>query len=104
MFTRNVTMKLKANSAAEFSRLTEDEIVPLLRKQEGFRDKITLVSPDRSEAVAISFWETQEDAEAFNRTGYPEVLKIVSKVADGTPKIETFELSNSTLHNLAAKA
>ena len=97
-------MKLKANIAPEFNRVIENEILPLLRKQPGFRDEITFVAPERSEAVAISFWETKENCENYNRNGYPEVLKIVSKFVEGTPKVETFELSNSTLHKLAAKA
>lgn len=104
MFTRNVTMKLKANTAPEFTRLIENEILPLLRKQPGFRDEITFVAPERSEALAISFWETKENCENYNRNGYPEVLKIVAKVVDGTPEVETFEISNSTFHKLAAKA
>lgn len=104
MFVRNVTMKLKANSAPEFNRIIENEILPLLRKQTGFRDEITFVAPERSEAVAISFWETKENCETYNKTAYPELLKIVAKVVDGTPRVETFELSNSTLHKLAAKA
>ena len=103
MYTRNVTMKLKANSVPEFNRLIENEILPLLRKQTGFRDEITFVAPERSEVLAISFWETKENAEAYNRAGYPEILKIVSKVCEGTPKVETFELANSTFHKLAAK-
>jgi hypothetical protein len=104
MFTRNVTMKLKANTAPEFNRLIENEILPLLRKQPGFRDEITFVAPERSEALAISIWETKENRETYNRSGYPEILKILAKVVDGTPKVETFELSNSTLHKLTAKA
>ena len=47
MFTRHVTMKLKANSAAEFTRIIENEIIPLLRKQKGFRDEVTFVAPGR---------------------------------------------------------
>ena len=104
MFTRNVTMKLKPNTAPEFKGLVENEILPLLRKQQGFRDEFTFVAPERSEVLAISIWETKENAEAYNRTGYPEILKIVSKVIDGTPKVENFELSTSTLHKLAANA
>ena len=104
MFTRNVTLKLKANSAPDFTRLIENEILPMLRKQNGFRDEITFIAPERSEAVVISFWETKENAEAYNRTGYPEVLKTLSNVIEGTPRVETFELSNSTFHKLAAKA
>ena len=104
MFTRNVTMKLKPNTAPEFKALVENEILPLLRKQQGFRDEFTFVAPERSEVLAISLWETKENAEAYNRAGYPEILKIVSKVVDGTPKVENFELSTSTLHKLAANA
>ena len=104
MYTRNVTMKLKPNTAPEFNRLIENEILPLLRKQAGFRDEITFIAPERSEVVAISFWETKENCETYNHTGYPEVLKIVSKFVEGTPKVETLELLTSTLHKLAAKA
>ena len=46
MFTRHVTMKLKADSAAEFNRIIENEVLPLLRKQKGFRDEITFVAPN----------------------------------------------------------
>ena len=104
MFTRHVTMKLKENSAAELTRTIEKEILPLLRKQKGFRDEITLVAPDRSEVVALSFWDTKEGAEAYKRAGYPEVLKALSKVMEGSPKVKTFEVSNSTFHKIAAKA
>ena len=103
MFARSVSLKLKANGAPEFNRLIENEIIPLLKKQSGFRDEITLIATERSEAVAISFWETKENAEAYNRTGYPEILKFLEKVVEGTPKVEVFELSNSTLHKRAAK-
>lgn len=103
MFTRNITLKLKANSSGEFTRLVDSEIIPLLRKQEGFRDVVTFIAPSRSEAAAISFWATRADAEAYNRAGYPEVLKTLSKVIEGTPEIETFELSSSTFHKNAAK-
>jgi heme-degrading monooxygenase HmoA len=104
MFTRHVTMKLKANSAAEFNRLIENEVLPLLRKQKGFRDEITFIAPERSEAIGNSFWDTKADAQAYNSTGYPELLKTLSRVVEGTPKVETFEVANSTCHNLAAAA
>lgn len=103
MFARNVTSKLKANSAPEFTRLIQNEILPLFRKQKGFLDEILFVAPERSEALVISFWDTKEDAETYGRTGYPEALKIMSKVYEGTPKLETFEVSQSTFQKFAAK-
>jgi heme-degrading monooxygenase HmoA len=97
-------MKLKANSAAEFNRIIENEVLPLLRKQKGFRDEITFIAPERSEAIGNSFWDTKADAQAYNSTGYPELLKALSTVVEGPPTVETFEVSNSTCHKIAAQA
>jgi hypothetical protein len=104
MYTRNVSLKLKANSASEFTRTLEKEIIPLLRKQKGFQDVITFVAPERNEAVAISFWDKKDNAEAYHREEYPEVLKVLSKVVEGSPTVETFEVANSTCHKTAASA
>ena len=103
MFSRHVSIKLKPNSAPELQRIIENEILTLLRKQKGFRDEITFVAPERSLAVGISLWDTTGDAEAYNRAGYPEVLKGLSKLIEGTPKVETFEVANSTFHKVATK-
>jgi hypothetical protein len=95
-------MKLKTNSASELTRILDNDIVPILRKQKGFRDETTFIAPERSEVVANSFWDTKEDAEAYNRSGYPEVLKTLSNVIDGTPSVKNFEFANSTFHKAAA--
>jgi hypothetical protein len=104
MYTRNVSMKLKVNSAKEFTQTLENEVIPVLRKQKGFKDEITLIAPERNDAVGISFWDRKEDAEAYNRDQYQDVLKTLSKVLDGTPKVESFEVANSTSHHIAARA
>ena len=101
MFGRQITMKLKANTATELVRINEKEIIPMLRKHKGFRDETTFIAPERSEAVANSFWDTKEDAEAYGRAGYAEVLKTLSNVVEGTPTIKSFEVANSTFHQTA---
>ena len=102
MYARNVSMHLKANTAGEFTQTLEKDVLPLLRKQNGFKDEISFVSPDRSEAVAISLWDKKENAEAYSRDIYPQVLKSLTKVVEGTPKVEAYEVSNSTFHKIAA--
>lgn len=102
MFTRHVILGLKANAADEFTRIIESEILPLLRKQKGFRDEITFIATDRSEAIAISFWDTKESAEAYNLTEYPVVLTALSNVVEGTPRVGTADVATSTLHRIAA--
>ena len=102
MFGRHVTMKLKPNSVAELPRIVENDVLPLLRKQKGLSDEISFVSPERSVAVSISLWDTKEDAEAYNLTGYPEVLRTLASVLEGTPTVATFETVTSTFHKAAA--
>src|SRR5712672_466831 len=65
MFARNVRMQLKPNSTAQFTQTLEKEILPVLRKQEGFQDEVTFIVPNGNEAIAISFWQTKENAEAY---------------------------------------
>lgn len=102
MFARKVTMRLKANSVPEFTQRLEKQIIPLLRKQNGFQDELTCVVPAGTEAFGISLWEKAENAEAYNRGTYPEVLKILATLVEGTPRVETYEVSNSTFHKIAA--
>jgi heme-degrading monooxygenase HmoA len=97
-------MQLKPNSVAEFTRTLEKEIIPLLRKQKGFQDEITFVGSTGTEAFGISLWDTAENAEAYNRGTYPEVTKMLAKVIDGTPKVETYQVANSTFHKIAVAA
>ena len=102
MFGRQVTLKLKTDSASELTRIGDAEILPILRKQKGFRDETTLIAPERLEAIANSFWDTKADAEAYDRTAYADVLKTLSNVIDGTPTVKTFEFANSTFRQVAA--
>ena len=101
MFTRRVSMHLKPNSVGEFTRTLEKEIIPLLRKQRGFQDEITFVASTGTEAFGISLWDTAENAEAYNRGTYPEVTKNLARMVEGTPKVETYEVANSTFHKIA---
>ena len=104
MYARRVSMSLKPNCRAEFTQKLEAEIIPLLRKQKGFQDEITFVTPGGKEAFGLSLWDTKENAEAYNRGSYAEVTKILSKLVDGTPEVDTYEVSNSTFHKVGAAA
>lgn len=104
MFTCNITLKLKKDAVKDFNRLVETEVLPMLRRENGFRDEIICIAPERQEALAISFWDTKETAEAYLKTGYPNALKNLATVVEGYSKPEIFELALSTLHRLTAIA
>lgn len=100
MFTRIVSMQLKPNASRQFNELFEKKIVPTLRKQQGFRDEMLFVDPGGPEVVAISLWESKQNAEAYDRAAYPEVLKSLVSVIERDPVVRTFQLAYSTLHTI----
>jgi len=97
MFARKVSVVLKPNSLPEFASLIEHDILPWLRKQEGFLDLIVLAAKDVGEVATISFWDHQANAEAYNTGAYPEVLEILARLLDGIPYLKTFDVVSSTL-------
>jgi len=100
MFARSVSLSLKPNTSKEFSRTIEKEIIPLLRKQRGFQDEIMLIAAGGSEAVGISLWEERENADAYDDRIYPEIMRALAKFVNGTPRLATYEVSNSTFHKI----
>jgi hypothetical protein len=102
MYARNVALHLKPNTLSDFSKTFETQVLPILRKQRGFQDEITFAMSGGMDVVAISLWDTKENAEAYNTSAYPEVLKSLDKVLDGTPKVRVSDVISSTLQKSAA--
>jgi hypothetical protein len=65
---------------AEFTKLIGHEALPLLRKQKGFQDEITVVAPGGADTVAISLWHLKENADAYSRDAYPGLLKVLGRL------------------------
>jgi heme-degrading monooxygenase HmoA len=102
MFARTVSINLKPNAIADFTKVMDGEILSLLRKQKGFQGEMTLCVPGGREVVATSLWQQKENAEAYNTTAYPEVVKLLSKFIDGTPHVKNLEVISSTYELAAA--
>lgn len=98
MFVRKVAVRLKPDSLTKFADLMDREILPWLRKQEGFLDLIVLAVTNSREIATISFWDHEGNAEACNSSGYPEALKVLEELLDAKPYVKTFEVVSSTLH------
>ena len=101
MFARNVSFHLKPGRKTEFTRLLDQTVIPMLRKQKGFQHAIALVAPSGVDAVSISMWDMKENAEMYARSTYPGVLKTLEPVVEGTPQVQTYEVSNSTVQTAA---
>lgn len=101
MYARNISFRLKSNMQSDYTRTFENQILPLLRKQKGFKDGVTLSNPGSQDAVSISLWENKNNADEYNTNAYPQVLKTLANFIDGTPKVQTFETVMTTFHHVA---
>jgi quinol monooxygenase YgiN len=104
MFSRIVTMHPKSSSVTQLTKALEDQILPILRKQEGFQNEISFLSPDTKDAVVISFWDRQEHADAYARTAYPQVLQSIKNLLEDTPHVKNYDILSSTFQKVAVKA
>src|ERR1700692_3267801 len=102
MYARNVTFRIKANMQPDYTHTFENQILPMLQKQKGFKEEITLCNPGSPEAVSISLWEHKSNADDYNTRVYPEVLKTLAKTIDVTPRVQTFETVATSFHNVPA--
>ena len=102
MFARNVALRLRPNSLSQFTQIFEKEVLPALRKQAGFRDEIVFATRGSVDVIAISLWDTKEHAEAYDTAAYPQVVKSLNPVLDGSPKVRAADMIISTIHKEAA--
>lgn len=104
MFGRLVTIKLKVNSAEELMRINQDTILPLLRKQIGFRDESLHIVPSDLHAIVRTSWTTRAGAQSYDRLWSAEILMTLAKVVEGKPIIEGFEFAGAAFQKAFAKA
>ena len=97
MFARHVSFHLKSNMLSDYTRAFEKDVLPLLGKQNGFKDEITLAGPSGVDVTAISIWENKKDADNYNTNTYPQVLKTLAGFIEGTPQVHTFDVVTSTI-------
>jgi tRNA(Phe) wybutosine-synthesizing methylase Tyw3 len=104
MFARNVSFHLKSNTLADYTRTFDKDILPLLRKQNGFKDEITFSSSGGTDVTAISLWDNKASADTYSANSYPEVLRTMARFIEGTPTVQNAEVVNSTFHKIAVHA
>jgi quinol monooxygenase YgiN len=96
-FARNVHFTLKNGKVDEFKRLMNSEILPLMKKEKGFRQNLTVLGTNNG--MSISMWDDRGCADMYNTKTYPEVLKKLHPVLEGTPHVETYDTIVTTIPN-----
>ena len=97
-YARNVHFTVRNGKVDEFNRLMNTEILPLLKNEKGFRQDLTVLGS--STGMSISVWDDRACAETYNTKTYPEVLKRLNPVLEGTPRVDIYETVLSTMPNV----
>ena len=101
MFTRMVELKCKSGKTHELASLAREKLLPILRKQHGFQDMITLVSlTDPNQMRSLSFWNQREDAERYQREQFSYIAEMLRPLCEGEPVVSMFAVNTSTVHNI----
>jgi heme-degrading monooxygenase HmoA len=100
MFVRLVEVKTKPGKAKEVCSMLHDKVLSTLKAQPGFMDEIVLVS-DAEGIRALSFWNTKEDSERYNRDDYAKVSELIQHLVHSKPKLHAFDVETSTCHKIA---
>lgn len=102
MFSSILTMQLKPNHVSEFIKTIDETVLPLLRKQDGFKEAMFLADKNGTETMAVSLWARKEDAEAYSTKAYPQVLQLLTPLIEGTPHVQALNVVTSTFHKTPA--
>ena len=103
MFTRIVECQAKKGKTEVLAKKVRNEVLPALQKQPGFIDLITLTDDkDDERVVCLSFWNSKESAERYQREHYDTIVQTLGSELDGKPTLETLEVAISTAHRIAA--
>jgi hypothetical protein len=95
------TLKGKNN---EFLDVWSKQILPLLKKQDGFVDEILLFEQGtQSGCVGLSLWNTQEQCERYYREVFSQAKNFVQHLLVGEPTVRRFEVQSSETFKIAAR-
>lgn len=101
MIARHIEVNLKPEKFIEFKTLYEKEILPLMKRQTGFLDSISLVPENvNDKSVTISLWRTKQDCENYHKKEFPRILEMVKPFLKDTPKIEYFNVEYATFRRV----
>jgi quinol monooxygenase YgiN len=99
-FARTVQFSLKSGQVDEFKRVMNTEIFPLLKKEKGFRKALTVL--DAHAGTSTTVWDDRPSAETYGAKSYPEMIKKLGPILEGTPTVRmcetVFNLAPETVH------
>ena len=94
MFARLTTVQVKKERMDEAIRFYRESVVPVAKSQIGFVAAYLLADRKRAKGVSITFWDSEENAVANEKSGYylEQVTKFLGYFS-AAPIAEDYEVA-----------
>jgi len=103
MYNCIVSFKVLPDTCELTREIIHEEILPLLRKQQGLVDLMILESSDEpSQFLILTFWVTRVHAEDHHRNVYSQMIELMKDHIDGEAGVRFYAVDTSTSHSIAA--
>lgn len=86
---RSVRFDIATDKNEQFHTIFRNEILPMLKKQDGFKEEMLLVKDQH--VLAISVWNNADSARKYETATYPQMDKTLRPVMSGKATVETFK-------------
>lgn len=86
---RSVRFDIATDKNEQFHTLFRNEVLPMLKKQDGFKEEMLLVKDQH--VLAISVWKNADSARKYESATYPQVDKALRPLMSGKATVETFQ-------------
>jgi heme-degrading monooxygenase HmoA len=97
MFARILEFEVKLEKKEEFVKVVKNQIVPILKKQNGFLEILPFFPEKMKEekVFTISLWATKLDAERYEREIYPKVHDILKPFVTTPIEVNYYKLETT---------
>ena len=87
MYARNLSFHVKPASVVLFNEKIQKDVLPLLRKQSGFKNQVMFSDTEGTHVTSISLWDTEASAKQYATGAYDQVLTLLGDTIDSAPKL-----------------
>jgi len=94
MFARLVTSEFQVDKTDEVIRVFQENIMPAIKPQEGYRGAYLLIDRKTGKGVVLALWDSEENIIANNESGlYQEQVSKVAPFLTAVPVQSVYEVA-----------
>jgi heme-degrading monooxygenase HmoA len=99
MFARETFIKVQPGKIDELRKIYAEQVVPVIKKQQGIVNLYLLEPSERSDNqyISLTLWNTRADAERYEKSGtYSQLVDKIKGTFEGPSTLKSFEIQKQT--------